>query len=306
MRNGSGSVADQQTSAVAAWSESFLSFCRIEKGLAPNSITAYRQDLRRFSDFAIGRNPEETQTLHAYIDSLRASKLSSRSIARHITTLRNFYTFLLQENRVTTDPTQALVLPRQWKTLPKYLSMEQVDALLAAPDETKPNGLRDRAMLQLLYATGLRVTELCTVEASGVNLDMGILRVVGKGRKERLVPIGQCAVRAIEAYLRGTRKAPASAREGRYLFLTNRGAAMTRQGFWKLLKNYGKQAGLWQNLTPHVLRHSFATHLLERGADLRSLQTMLGHSDISTTEIYTHVLRARLRATVDKHHPRSR
>jgi integrase/recombinase XerD len=306
MQNGSASILDQQVNAVAAWAESFLSFCRIEKGLASNSIAAYRQDLRRFSDFAAGHDPEATVTIHSYIDSLRAAELSSRSIARHITTLRNFYAFLLRESRVTVDPTQALVLPRQWKTLPKYLSMEQVDALLAAPDETKPNGLRDRAMLQLLYATGLRVTELCTVEKAGVNLDMGILRVLGKGRKERLVPIGQCAVRAIEDYLRGARKASASARNDRYLFLTNRGAAMTRQGFWKLLKNYGKQVGLWQDLTPHAIRHSFATHLLERGADLRSLQTMLGHSDISTTEIYTHVLRARLRSTVDTFHPRSR
>jgi integrase/recombinase XerD len=306
MRNGSASVTDQQGTSVAAWAESFLSFCRIEKGLTPNSVSAYRQDLRRFAEFATGRDPEDTGTLHAYIDSLRSDELSTRSIARHITTLRNFYTFLLQESRVTADPTQALVMPRQWKTLPKFLSLEQVDALLAAPDETKPNGLRDRAMLQLLYATGLRVTELCTVEMAGVNLEMGIVRVVGKGRKERLVPMGQCAVRAIEAYLQSARKPAASARNGRFLFLTNRGAAMTRQGFWKLLKNYGKQVGIWHNLTPHVLRHSFATHLLERGADLRSLQTMLGHSDISTTEIYTHVLRARLRATVDMHHPRSR
>ena len=182
--------------------------------------------------------------------------------------------------------------------------MEQIDALLEAPDETKPNGLRDRAMLQLLYATGLRVSELCTVEYGGLNLNVGVVRVLGKGRKERLVPVGRCAVQALEAYLERGRKS--SGRNSRYVFLTNRGGPMTRQAFWKLLKNYGKQAGLWQNLTPHVLRHSFATHLLERGADLRSLQTMLGHADISTTEIYTHVLRARLRATVDEHHPRSR
>jgi integrase/recombinase XerD len=299
-------MVDRKVSIVSAWAESYLSYCRIEKGLAANSITAYRQDLSRFAEFIGDRSPEEAGTLHAYVDSLRASGLSSRSIARQITTLRNFYAFLLQENRVTADPTQALVLPRQWKTLPKYLSIEQVDALLAAPDETKPNGLRDRAMLQLLYATGLRVTELCTVEINGVNLDLGVLRVTGKGRKERLVPIGEFATGAIELYLKNARKSAASAQQDRYLFLTNRGAAMTRQGFWKLLKNYGKQAGIWHNLTPHVLRHSFATHLLERGADLRSLQTMLGHSDISTTEIYTHVLRARLRATVDRHHPRSR
>jgi integrase/recombinase XerD len=206
---------------------------------------------------------------------------------------------------LSADPTEKLVLPRQWKTLPKYLSMEQVDALLEAPDETKPNGLRDRAMLQLLYATGLRVSELCGVEIGGVNLTVGVVRVIGKGRKERLVPMGRSAMQAIDAYIERGRKQP-TGRNARYLFLTNRAGPMTRQAFWKLLKNYGKQVGLWQNLTPHVLRHSFATHLLERGADLRSLQTMLGHADISTTEIYTHVLRARLRATVDQHHPRSR
>ena len=161
-------------------------------------------------------------------------------------------------------------------------------------------------MLQLLYATGLRVSELCTVELAGVVLDPGVVRVMGKGRKERLVPMGRCAVQAIEAYLRSGRNAFAAGRASRYLFLTSRGDPMTRQGFWKLLKNYGQRVGIWHNLTPHVLRHSFATHLLERGADLRSLQTMLGHADISTTEIYTHVLRARLRATVDEHHPRSR
>ncbi len=305
MRSGSGSSAGQQMSIVAAWAESFLGFCRIEKGLTPNSIAAYRQDLRRFSDFCADRDAQTVATLHAYVDSLRAASLSTRSIARHITTLRNFYAFLLHEGKLSTDPTQHLVLPRQWKTLPKYLSMEQVDALLEAPDETKPNGLRDRAMLQLLYATGLRVTELCTVEIGGVNLNVGIVRVIGKGRKERLVPLGRSAMRAIESYIERGRKQPAG-RNARYLFLTNRGGPMTRQAFWKLLKNYGKHVGLWQNLTPHVLRHSFATHLLERGADLRSLQTMLGHADISTTEIYTHVLRARLRATVDQHHPRSR
>jgi integrase/recombinase XerD len=305
MRSGSGSSAGQQVSTVAAWAESFLGFCRIEKGLTPNSIAAYRQDLRRFSEFCADRDAQTVATLHAYVDSLRAAALSSRSIARHVTTLRNFYAFLLHEGKLAVDPTEQLVLPRQWKKLPKYLSIEQVDSLLDAPGETKPNGLRDKAMLQLLYATGLRVSELCGVEIGGVNLNVGIVRVIGKGRKERLVPLGRSAMHAIEAYIERGRKQPAG-RNARYLFLTNRGGPMTRQAFWKLLKNYGKQVGLWHNLTPHVLRHSFATHLLERGADLRSLQTMLGHADISTTEIYTHVLRARLRATVDEHHPRSR
>lgn len=284
-----------------AWAEAFLSFCRVEKGLTPNSIAAYRQDLRRFAEFAGSRNPEDAATLHVYVDSLRAAGLSARSIARHITTLRNFYAFLNQEGNLTSDPTPALVLPRQWKTLPKYLSLEQVDALLAAPDETKPNGLRDRAMLQLLYATGLRVSELCMVERGGVNLDLGVVRVMGKGRKERLVPVGKVALNAISAYIKARPRSTS-----KHLFLTNRNAGMTRQCFWNLLKQYGKRVGLWSNVSPHVLRHSFATHLLERGADLRSLQTMLGHADISTTEIYTHVLRSRLRATVDQHHPRSR
>ncbi|HYI96963.1 MAG TPA: site-specific tyrosine recombinase XerD [Bryobacteraceae bacterium] len=308
MRWGSASPNDvqQQSNVVAAWSDSFLNFCRVEKGLTPNSIAAYRQDLRRFTEFCLQRDCLDPATLHAYVDSLRAAELSSRSIARHITTLRNLYSFLIREGKISTDPTATMVLPRQWKTLPKFLSLEQVDALLGAPDASKPKGIRDRAMLQLLYATGLRVSELCTVELNGVILDPGVVRVVGKGRKERIVPIGRCAVQAIELYLKSVRSNLGAARENKYLFLTNRGGAMTRQGFWKLLKNYGKQVGLWHNLTPHVLRHSFATHLLERGADLRSLQTMLGHADISTTEIYTHVLRARLRATVDKLHPRSR
>lgn len=301
MRWGSAKSAN----AVMALADSFLNFCRVEKGLTANSIAAYRLDLRRFSEFCSKEDPESVSTLHAYVDSLRVAELSSRSIARHITTLRNFYAFLLQEQRISTDPTQSLVLPRQWKTIPKYLTLQQVDTLLDAPDLSKSNGLRDRAMLQLLYATGLRVSELCGVETAGVNLELGVVRVIGKARKERLVPLGRSAVQAIETYIRSGRGAKGDGSSSHFLFLTNRGGPMTRQAFWKLLKAYGKQVGIWQNLTPHVLRHSFATHLLERGADLRSLQTMLGHADISTTEIYTHVLKARLRSTVDKHHPRS-
>ena len=300
------STQPENDNAVAALAESFLGFCRVEKGLAPNSITSYRLDLQRFATFAAKRDLEQQATLHAYVDSLRESGLSPRTIARQITTLRNFYAFLIQENRLGTDPTSGLVLPRQWKTLPKFLSLDQVDKLLDAPDPSKPNGSRDRAMLHLLYATGLRVSELCNVDVGGVNLDVGVVRVMGKGRKERLVPIGKSAIEALTSYLQTARGALLDGRKSRALFVTNRGGPMTRQGFWKLLKNYGKQVGLWQNLTPHVLRHSFATHLLERGADLRSVQTMLGHSDISTTEIYTHVMRAQLRATVDEHHPRSR
>jgi integrase/recombinase XerD len=183
--------------------------------------------------------------------------------------------------------------------------LEQVDALLAAPDETKPNGLRDRAMLQLLYATGLRVSELCAVDLSGLILDPGIVRVMGKGRKERLIPVGRTALGAVQSYLGDSRARLLKGKASEYLFVTARGSRMVRQTFWHQLRKYGLKAGITRALTPHMLRHSFATHLLERGADLRSLQLMLGHADISTTQIYTHVLRDRLRQVYDQHHPRS-
>lgn len=293
-----------QHARVRAWAESYLGWCRLEKGLAPNSIDAYRRDLARFALFCRGCDPAEADTVRRYLDSLYADGMSARSVARHLTTLRNFYQFLVQEGKLTGDPVATFPLPRQWKQLPKFLSLEQVDALLAAPDRGKPLGMRDHAMLELLYATGLRVSELCKVELAAVNLDMGLIRVQGKGRKERIVPVGGSAVRAVAAYLGGTRAALLKGRASRYLFVTRRGDCMTRQSFWNLLKGYGKQAGIWRSLTPHVLRHSFATHLIERGADLRSVQTMLGHADISSTQIYTHVLKARLKAAVEQHHPR--
>jgi integrase/recombinase XerD len=230
--------------------------------------------------------------------------LSARSAARHLTTLRNFFSFLSQRDAIAEDPTSTIALPRQWQQLPKFLSLQQVEALLVSPDETRPAGLRDRAMLEFLYATGVRVTELCTVELSGLNLDLGVVRVTGKGRKERLIPLGKSAVAALSPYLATGRAALLKGRASPFVFVTARGACMTRQAFWKLLKRYGKQQGIWQKLTPHVVRHSFATHLLERGADLRSLQAMLGHADISTTQIYTHVLKERLKSVVSEHHPR--
>jgi integrase/recombinase XerD len=222
-----------------------------------------------------------------------------------VATLRNFYGFLAREGEIRQDPAEFLKAPQQWSTLPKYLNRAEVDRLLAAPPLAKPNGIRDRAMLELLYAMGLRVSELCQLELSAVERRIGVLRVVGKGNKQRVVPFGESAGSALDQYLAEGRPRLLKGRASRFLFVTARGSAMTRQSFWKLLEGYGKKAGIFHGLTPHVLRHSFATHLVEGGADLRSVQIMLGHADISTTQVYTHVARTRLRETIDRHHPRA-
>ncbi len=294
-------------SPLCGHAQSFLDFCRVEKGLASNSLSAYQIDLQRFSDGIRPLTPRDAtaEDLRLYIESLYGAGLSARSIARHMTTLRNFYTFLHREGAVQNEPTEFLAPPRQWSNLPKYLNRQEIEELIAAPDAEKPTGLRDRAMLELLYATGLRVTELCRLELSNVERDSGVLRVTGKGNKQRLVPFGEAAGDAVGKYLEESRPALLKGRACRFLFVTAQGGAMTRQGFWKLLGGYGKKAGIFRNLTPHVIRHSFATHLVEGGADLRSVQVMLGHADISTTQVYTHVARRRLRETVDQHHPRA-
>jgi integrase/recombinase XerD len=283
----------------------FLDFCRVEKGLSANSLSAYSADLTGFVGFCGNSPPPGADAIRHYIDHLYKRELGHRSIARHLTTLRNFYGFLLREGEIERDPTEHLKAPRAWSTIPKYLNAEQIDRLLDSPDAAKPTGLRDRAMLQLLYATGLRVSELCREGLSDLNLEMGVLRTMGKGNKQRLIPVGRQAIQAVEAWLAGGRPALLKGRASKYLFVTARGGCLTRQAFWKLLVQHGKSAGIFHGLTPHVLRHSFATHLLERGADLRSVQIMLGHVDISTTQIYTHVMRSRLRETIEEHHPRA-
>jgi integrase/recombinase XerD len=284
----------------------FLNFCKIEKGLAANSLSAYGADLERFNAHCDTHpSGNHTDTVREYLNSLYKSKLNSRSIARHLATLRNFYGFLLREGQVTSDPTENIRTPKQWKTIPKFLNLDQIDKILQAPNETLATGIRDRAMLELLYATGLRVSELCRLGISDLNLELGVLRTMGKGNKQRVVPVGRSAVEAVRRYLESARGPILKGRGSRYLFVTARGGAMTRQAFWKLLGVHGKRAGIFRNLSPHVVRHSFATHLLEGGADLRSVQTMLGHADISTTQIYTHVMRSRLRKTLDEHHPRA-
>jgi integrase/recombinase XerD len=284
----------------------FLNFCRLEKGLAGHTIEAYSSDLERFMLFSEAPAAAlDTAHLRHYLDHLQQSGLGTRSMARHLTTLRSFFGFLLREGQIASDPTEHLRTVRQWQNIPKFLNLEEINRLLEAPPESRPTGLRDRAMLQLLYATGLRVSELCRVGIGDLNASMGFIKTTGKGNKQRLIPVGGPALQAIQLYMEQGRPALLKGRASKYLFITARGGPMTRQAFWKLLGVYGRQAGIFRGLTPHVLRHSFATHLLEGGADLRSVQVMLGHADISTTQIYTHVMRSRLRETVERHHPRA-
>jgi integrase/recombinase XerD len=296
------------TLSFSAAREAFLDFCRIEKGLSPNSLLAYDRDLQRLETFSShacdGRLPEANHLL-LYLDQLYRDGLGSRSIARHLSTIRNLYSYLVREGRIAEDPASALPAPRQPRKIPRYLNSTQVETLVTRPDASKPNGLRDRAMVSLLYASGLRVSELCHLQLSGLNLEMGLVRVTGKGNKERLVPMGAEAIRDLREYLQQARPALLKGRASPFVFVTSRGGGLTRQAFWKSLAAYGRQSGIFEGLSPHVLRHTFATHLLEGGADLRSLQTMLGHADISTTQIYTHVARTRLRAEFDSHHPRA-
>jgi len=296
----------EEAAGLKGHTRAFLNYCRVEKGLSANSISAYGADLDRFI-VSIGGHSElpGPESLRLYIDSLYRGQLSNRSVARHLATLRCFFRFLLQEGVIGWDPAQELRPPRQWQTIPKFLNLEEIEKLIQAPNPARPTGLRDRAMIELLYASGLRVSELCGVGVGDLDARMGYVRVTGKGNKQRLVPVGREAILAVERYLAEGRAALLKGRASRYLFVTARGGCLTRQAFWKLLAGYGRKVQIFRGLTPHVLRHSFATHLLDGGADLRSVQVMLGHADISTTQIYTHVMRSRLRETVRKHHPRA-
>jgi len=286
----------------------FLAFCRMEKGLSPNSLAAYRRDLVDFQTFTLpvtGGSLPEAEVLRSYVNNLYIKGLSSRSIARRLSSVRNLFHFLVAEGRLTIDPTEHLTSPKQWATIPKFLNRDQIEKLIAAPDTVKPSGQRDHAMLELLYATGIRVSELIQLRLSNLDAGLGVVRVTGKGNKQRLVPVHGSALNAIAEYMHNGRLALLKGKTSPHLFVTARGGPMTRQAFWASVKLNGKKAGIFHNLSPHVLRHTFATHLLEGGADLRSVQTMLGHADLSTTEIYTHVVRSRLRDTLDRHHPRA-
>jgi len=290
---------------------SYLAYCRIDKGLSENSVEAYRLDLERYASYlADSSSPvspsqwAETVAVRAYLDHLYQSGLVSRSVARHLTTLRNFFLQQVRQGLIESDPTSLLPNPSTWKSLPKLLSREDLVRLLEVPDLSTPQGVRDRAMIETLYATGLRVSELCAVTMLAFDLNLGLVTVTGKGNRQRVIPVGRQATQWIQTYFSESRPILLKQKTSPVLFVTSRGKAFTRQGFWKLLVNYGKKIGIFEGLTPHVLRHSCATHLLEGGADLRSVQTILGHADISTTQIYTHVMKDHLRKTIDQHHPR--
>jgi integrase/recombinase XerD len=292
----------------------FLAFCRMEKGLSKNSLEAYARDLADFQAFAQaaftqasapGPDYPDAELLILYLNQLYQKELSSRSIARHLSALRGLFRFLLTEGLIAADPTEHLTSPKQWTTIPKFLNREQIESLIRAPDLAKPSGVRDRAMFELLYATGIRVSELIRLRTSHLDTGLGLVRVTGKGNKQRIVPVHAVALAVVAQYRETARPALLKDKQSPFLFVTARGGPMTRQAFWSSVRLNGKKAGIFHNLSPHVLRHTFATHLLEGGADLRSLQAMLGHADLSTTEIYTHVVRSRLRNTVDQHHPRA-
>ena len=291
---------------------SFLTHVRVEKGLSTNTVAAYRRDLLKFEGFAKKRKMTletvKRDDLVDFLSSLYHQKLESRTVARHLVTLRNFFRFAQIKEMIAEDPSVNLESPKIRRSLPGYLRLEEVEKLLAQPDEKTPIGLRDRAMLEVLYSSGLRVSELTGLRVMDLDRSAGCVRCVGKGDKERIVPIGKKATALVERYLRDARPkllGKGAAGNSPALFLNRRGGSFSRVGVWKILSAYGRQAGLRVALTPHMLRHSFATHLLERGADLRSVQLMLGHSDISTTQIYTHVVEERLKQIYKAHHPRA-
>jgi integrase/recombinase XerD len=279
--------------------------------MAANTVESYARDLAALAAFAEqrGRPAEdlERRDLEAFVRGLMSSGLSPRSVARAVACVRGFFRFATIERKRDVNPADDLQSPRAWTSLPKFLDLDDVDRLLAQPDVSTPRGVRDKALIELLYATGLRVSELVALKPGDLHLHEGYLSCVGKGDKERVVPIGQTAIDWIERYARDARPQLLQRRKSSpWLFVNARdGGPLSRVGFWKVLKEYGMKAGIGRELSPHVLRHSFATHLLERGADLRAIQAMLGHADLSTTQIYTHVLEARLRAVYDRFHPRS-
>ena len=287
--------------------DQFIYHLRVEKGLAKNTIESYSRDLARYFDFLEKNSllPLKASQIDImeYVSSL-AGSLSSRSIARNLSSLKVFYRFLVSEGKIQTNPSRLISNPKLPRRLPGVLSGEEVERLLAAPDAQNSRGLRDRAMLELLYASGLRVSELVGLKIANINLEAGWVRTIGKGSKERMVPIGSKAQQSIKEYLAYSRPSLLRKRSSSSLFVTSRAKPMSRQAFWKIVKRCSRQVGIRKEISPHSLRHSFASHLLEHGADLRSVQIMLGHSDISTTQIYTHVTRERLKQIHGKYHPR--
>ena len=289
--------------------DGYLAYLRDVRRMSPNTVESYARDLAALGRFAAGQDAAidslDRQALELFVREQVTRGLSPRSVARAVAAVRGFYRFLVVDRRLDRNPADDLRPPRAWPSLPKFLSLEEVDALIGQPDVSTALGVRDRTMIELLYATGLRVSELVGVRQSDLHLDEQYLTCVGKGSKERIVPIGDEAARWIREYQAGARRELLKGRSSPRLFVNARGGALSRVGFWKILKQHGRRARLPRTLSPHVVRHSFATHLLERGADLRAIQLMLGHADLSTTQIYTHVLETRLRKVYDRFHPRA-
>ncbi len=289
--------------------DQFFNFLLVEKGLSKKTIEAYSRDISRYRDFlaenkAAVFSEEDTPLILKYLIHLRKSGLAARSRARHLIAIRGLYRFLFQEKNLRSDPARLIDLPKTSFKLPDVLTRQEIELLMRAPDTAKPLGVRDAAMLEVLYAAGLRVSELVNLTLRDINLEAGFVRVLGKGSKERIVPIGMPAKQKIDHYLGTVRSSRLKDKSSPYLFVARAGRPMTRQGFWKLLRRYAQQAGLSKKISPHSLRHSFASHMLEGGADLRAVQVMLGHVDISTTQIYTHVTRDHLKQLHRKFHPR--
>jgi len=294
---------------VEAAIRSFLNYLRVEKGVSANTLDAYRRDVEKFAAFAAGQRVTlDKVTRDEIVDFLRHlyhRRLDSRTVARHLVTIRHFFRFALAEGMISDDPAETVESPRFRSSLPMFLTVEEVERLIGQPDASTVIGLRDKAMVEVMYSAGLRVSELCKLRLNDIYYDKGYVRCIGKGDKERLVPIGRRAIEVVRRYLKESR--PKLARENTppLLFLSRKGGECSRHSFWKTISDCGRLAGIRKKLKPHMLRHSFATHLLDRGADLRAVQMMLGHSDIATTQIYTHVVEERLKQVYREHHPRA-
>jgi integrase/recombinase XerD len=289
--------------------DAFLNYLSVERGLSRNTIISYREDISVFMDFLKGRNAEsfsltKKNDITDFMLSQKDRGLSANSVARRLAAIKALYRFLVRERILKADPSSLIDSPKLWKKIPQTLSANEVDALLSQPDLRDDQGIRDKALLETLYATGMRVSEAVNLKKDNVNLDVGFLRCIGKGNKERIIPLGKKAIISIKRYIDVSRKKQLKNKESELLFLNRFGTRISRQSLWKIIKKYSKAARIKKPMKPHILRHSFATHLLERGADLRSVQEMLGHSNISTTQIYTHISKERLKAIHKMYHPR--
>ena len=288
----------------------FINYLAVERGLAQNTLESYGRDLRQFQSYLQTSQMDflkdsSRSTILTYLNSLHNKGRAVSTISRNLAAIKSFYQYLVREKYLEKDPAANLESPKLEKKLPKILTVQEVEELLKQPDTILPAGLRDKAMLELLYATGIRVSELISLNISDINLDMGYIKCFGKGSKERIVPLGSIAAKCVQDYVGRGRNKLVRTYEESALFVNHHGNRLTRQGFWKIIKKYAHEARILKEITPHTLRHSFATHLLENGADLRSVQEMLGHADISTTQIYTHVTKNRLKEVYDKAHPRA-